>query len=168
MTADVMAEDRDRCLDAGMDGFIPKPVRPEALFTILAETAQQPASPLVEQSSSAEAVDDSVLDELGRSLGGDRAAMDEILASYLSSAPELVDSMLSAATQGDSRLLAFQAHALRSASAWVGATRLSQLCAELERLGNAEVHEGTVDRAEAAVVEFGRVRAALIARRAAV
>lgn len=38
MTANVLASDRMKCLNAGMDAFVPKPVRPKDLMTILTST----------------------------------------------------------------------------------------------------------------------------------
>ena len=45
MTANAFAEDRIECLDAGMNDFIPKPVRPEELFGKVLEWLSQPAPP---------------------------------------------------------------------------------------------------------------------------
>ncbi|MFM8610542.1 MAG: response regulator, partial [Burkholderiaceae bacterium] len=39
MTANAFADDRQACLDAGMDGYLSKPVRPEVLARTLSETA---------------------------------------------------------------------------------------------------------------------------------
>ena len=41
MTANAFAEDRQRCQEAGMDGFIVKPIHPEALFDTLLQTLRR-------------------------------------------------------------------------------------------------------------------------------
>ena len=43
MTAHAMQGDREKCLEAGMDAYVSKPIRPEELFEIIDQVASQPA-----------------------------------------------------------------------------------------------------------------------------
>jgi CheY-like chemotaxis protein len=131
MTANAVQGDRELYLESGMDDYISKPIRMEALRQALVN-----CKPLRDQSlapASNSVLDSQVFQDL-------RAMMDashpselvELLADYLKDAPKLLQSMREATKHQDGEGIYQAAHALKSMSAYLGAITLSQLCETIE------------------------------------
>ena len=132
MTANALSDDRDRCLAAGMDAHLGKPVRSEDLLALLASTpAAAPPAPQPEPVDGA--VDPEVLAGLTARLGARGPALRAVLVdTWLGESPGRADQMRAGAHAGDGEQVASAAHALRSGSAALGAQRLADACERVE------------------------------------
>ena len=156
MTAHAMSGDREVCLNAGMNDYISKPIRVEALVKALNKYERKPTVETVQNTekpeppSSSDSVDPQILLGLTEMAGDDA---DELLAelfnSYLEETPQRLQSIENAVVREDAEALYKAAHALKSLSATVGATHLAQLAEALETIGRA----GTVTAEVAALLE---------------
>jgi signal transduction histidine kinase/CheY-like chemotaxis protein/HPt (histidine-containing phosphotransfer) domain-containing protein len=163
MTADAMSDDRERCLDAGMDDFVPKPIRAESLLGVLQDGAgQQPTGGDDAARDDGEVLDAAAIESLVEMLD-DPDALTDLLATYFQSAPDLIGKLVAAARDSDAGALEFAAHTLKSSSAVVGATRIVRLCALLEEQSRAHILDGALDRALQVEALYGPVSAALSA-----
>lgn len=137
MTAHAMKGDKERCLDAGMDGYISKPVDSREIEHILvtlpvagttmrglraAETA--PASPVPwNRAKALEKVD------------GDEQLLQEVIQIFLEESPKQVADLRQALTEGNSELLERAAHSLKGALGYLGVLDACQKARDLEQLG---------------------------------
>jgi two-component system, sensor histidine kinase and response regulator len=150
MTASAMEGDRERCLAAGMDDYISKPVRHEQLRATLARWV--PTDPDAEVEGDA-ALDPAVVAELRRladAAGGE--VLDQLAELFARDTPERLATLRRAAAEGDARVVAEAAHALRGSAANLGATTMAHLCQRLEsqaRSGSTQAAEELVARLEA-------------------
>jgi len=179
MTAHAMQGDREQCLQAGMNDYISKPIRAEALVQALNHYAHQleqngresisdhsEKEAIVSQSPSnaspTPALDRQVLQGLREIAGDDfEGLIAEVIDSYLEDSPPRVQNIHRAIADGDGKGLEESAHALKSSSSTVGAMGLAQLCAELEtwgETGNLEPASTLISQFDA---EYERVIAAL-------
>jgi hypothetical protein len=181
MTAAAMEGDRERCLDAGMDDYITKPVRLESVAGVLQRWTTPPAavgggdapaagSAGVSSQDGADGAPDlpDPLDpaqlELLRSLDdGEGVVLGEIIHEYLAQTEVGRGELARIVEAGDSRALERAAHSLRGACANIGASVLADVCAEMELQGRLEQLDATgaghlVERFDS---EYGRVRDAL-------
>ncbi len=135
VTAHGLAEDRERCLAAGMDDYILKPFLIEDLVTALlvGQSMADAQSLGVVQPA---AVQDAELARLQQFVGG-AAVLLEVIEVFIADAPVRLADLQRAAAEQDAENLWKIAHALKSSSASLGAMQLSALCAQVETLGKA-------------------------------
>jgi CheY-like chemotaxis protein/HPt (histidine-containing phosphotransfer) domain-containing protein len=141
VTGQSQAEDVDRCLQAGMDGYVGKPFQAEALVAAVegwlgtdVETgAGRRPDHVAESPATPSAVDPEALDELRQY--GDDSLLDELVTVFLDSAQKHMTDMRGALDAEDSDLLARAAHTLKGSAGTLGAKPLAELCAELETGG---------------------------------
>jgi CheY-like chemotaxis protein len=133
LTANVMSEDRERCLAAGMDAYLGKPLEPSQLGDCLDRYwKNHPAK--VEQE-----IDLAALREL---TGGDIEFQRELVATFISSGDECLADIVAALAAQDLETVGKRAHALKGASANMHAHTLSTAASNLENAARAQsVHE---------------------------
>lgn len=139
LTAHALREEREKCLAVGMDDFVTKPFKPEALDAVLERWIKPSQSeigkpePKVEESPSTEdlfTIDPSVLDELGAAGGAELVR--EIVALYVVDARDQMRLLRQAAEKGDASSVQQAAHRLKGGSGNVGAAGIAQKCLEIE------------------------------------
>ena len=108
------------------------------------------------------AIDLAILDELLETVGGDESFLAELLTSYLSDSPPLLEEMERSAAAGDATSLRRAAHTMKSTSASLGAMRLSGICRDIEAAAIAG--EAPAARVAEAAAEYRAVGEALATR----
>jgi PAS domain S-box-containing protein len=134
MTANAGLEDQARCLAAGMDEFVTKPVAPEALVASVARaigrSVQRPAVPAPPPAASAPALLD--LEVLADTFGGNPDKMRKYAFMFLETAREGLLEIDRALAAGDVERAAGVAHRIKSSARTVGAMGFGDVCADLE------------------------------------
>jgi len=169
LTANALAGERERCLAAGMDDYIAKPVTSAALVRVLDRwvrpaTAGSATVPVggTDAAPDGPAIDRMVLAGL-RDLQeeGEPDLVGQLIALFFADAAPRLDALREAAARGDAATLLREAHALKGSCASLGARAMTALCAELETLARAGDLTGVPAVLAGLVVEDDRVRAAL-------
>jgi two-component system sensor histidine kinase/response regulator len=149
MTAHAMKGDEERCLAAGMDAYLTKPIRTQELLAVLDDIGNRKAGPPVpldmpSQKSTTDSID---LEATLERLDGDRGLFQELAQVFKEECPRIVEAMRRAIVVNDAKSLEGCAHTLKGSSASVGALAVSHAAGEIERLA----HTGSV---ESTSVEF--------------
>jgi CheY-like chemotaxis protein len=136
MTANALASDRERCLAAGMNDHIPKPIDVAILYATLAhwlkpDGGDHSLSPVVMPEIAKETAEIDPASALAR-MGGNRSMYDRLLVRFRENQGDAVDQLRADQAQGDSAAMILRAHTLRGLAGNIGALRLSRLAAELE------------------------------------
>lgn len=141
MTADASAGMVERCLRAGMDDCLVKPVSSSTLHQLLSnldsiarsgEAGSKPARPKETERSPDIDIDQDLIASLG-SIGGDRF-LSGLLRDFERDAAFLLDDLAKAFAGTDVADIRFAGHALASAAANIGAVRIRKLGLEIERM----------------------------------
>jgi signal transduction histidine kinase/DNA-binding response OmpR family regulator len=128
MTAHAMNGDRERCLQAGMNGYISKPVQPAHLIaTIEKHLSPSPAPPPAHVPNQLERL---LTDRLMRE---DSALMNDLLQLFLQLAPERLERLESAADQADAATLDQEARKIRAAAEQLASPSLGECARSIEQ-----------------------------------
>jgi CheY-like chemotaxis protein len=144
MTANAMTEDRHRCLAAGMDDFITKPIEPNGLYMTIArwmpesnaKRAEKAQLALAAVVDAAEAASSSInLTILGNMVNNDPVKIHKFALMFVSTARDTLVEMDVAYGQRDLITLGNLGHKLKSSAKTVGAMGFASLCQALEVSG---------------------------------
>jgi HPt (histidine-containing phosphotransfer) domain-containing protein len=174
MTAGAMQGDRDKCIAAGMDDYVSKPIRVAELKSVLVrlgmarnrtakgadEVGIAPSPSFKQSAQSAVAVDLSWMLKLREMQGEDEPdIISNLLQLFIAETPNRMNALRRAMTRMDAEGVIAEAHSLNGSCASIGAQRMSSLCAGLERMAHYQLKvEDCSTLTRRIEEEFARVR----------
>ena len=169
MTAHAMQGASEKCLAAGMNDYVSKPVMLEAFEAALARGLPEEVDTIVLRNKRTEAgqvqrATESALckktlqtlKELGSEMGP--SFFPQLLETFEQDAVAHLAMLRSAIADGETALLRGEAHALKGSSLSIGAQGMAQICQQLENLGNAQSVERAPEELARLDLEFDRVK----------
>ncbi|KAA3655126.1 MAG: response regulator [Proteobacteria bacterium] len=154
MTAHAMAGDRQRCLEAGMDDYVTKPIKPADLFAAIARTTGDggldPVDPdmsLLEMATRSGGLSVMDLDQTRQLLDGDEAALRQLVDIFFADFSGSLQKLKTSAGAGDLAALAAIAHTVKGSVGVFNATPSLEAAATVEHAAR----EGDLDGARKAL-----------------
>ena len=177
VTADATIETEERCLNAGMDLRLTKPVNAPLLLSVIdscCEGSEQrvnmpsqindPLGTIVSLRANPDAIAQSAIDpsQIDYLLTiGDQSFVDEMIESFFTDADESMDALQKSVAERDLNQFRFAAHAMKSCSNNIGAAVLSALCGKLENITESEFHANAPHHQAKVIKAFENVQADL-------
>jgi signal transduction histidine kinase/CheY-like chemotaxis protein/HPt (histidine-containing phosphotransfer) domain-containing protein len=152
LTADALPGTEQQCLEAGMDGYLTKPIDSKALAAALERWLPQakalrrrpaetppPAEPAATATTGFPGIDPQVLDvaRLSETFGGINPDALAFLGDFVAEIPQLIETIVTTLAAGDAAAARDAAHALKGAGWSAGAQRLGQIAADIQDCADA-------------------------------
>ena len=174
-TAHAMKEDRERCMAAGMDAYLTKPVETSTMLDALMRVTSQARDSAADSAAAAPstagakppaapaAPEPPHLATLRRIVGGDEKLLREVVRVFLEDTPAKLSALAIALAAEDASAVAMAAHGLKGSAAAIGARAATEAAAHLETLARARnLAEADISAAQVKE-EFSAVRDGLSA-----
>ncbi len=160
MTAHAMKGDREKCLEAGMDDYVAKPVEPRVLVEAIER--QLAGGPPAESrpETGPLPIEKEVFDRAGLldRVGGDEELLQSIVNLFLEDAPRQIEALKEAHKKKNASEIRRQAHTLKGASGNTGAVVMHRVAFQIEKA----VESGNLDKAASLIrmieIEFERLK----------
>ena len=161
MTANAMKGDREKCLEAGMDDYIAKPVRIDTVKQALerggARRAARSGGEVGEKEGAPPpAVDRETFNRLRAELGNDVKLLRRLLALFLEETPEQIEQGRQALASGDTEVVLRVAHTVKGNCQLLGTGSLADVAAKLEKAARENQLDNAREMIEAMASEFER------------
>jgi HPt (histidine-containing phosphotransfer) domain-containing protein len=161
MTAEAMSGDRERCLEAGMNDYLAKPIRVDELVAAIKRTPRREGVSIAPAATKDGPIDATVLARLAEGTGDDADFVSELIQQFVADAPGLIAAARDGLERGDAEEVRRAAHTLKSNAATFGAHELAERSRALEEAAKQSALEDGPARVEAMQSELEIVRAAL-------
>jgi response regulator RpfG family c-di-GMP phosphodiesterase len=145
MTAHAMKGDRERCIEAGMDGYVSKPISSQELTEALAgvllvrsETKSVSRPEVNQENAKPPTVPGGIVWNMGETLerlGGDEKLLHEVLEIFLDDVPKHMASLWRAIAEGNAADVEGAAHTLKGELGYLGISEVSRKAREMEEFG---------------------------------
>ena len=153
MTAHAIVGDRERCLNAGMNEYISKPIDSNKLFEAI-EALTRKSDDSKQAADATAAIDKSLL---LKAFDGDRSFLEEVVEVFLSDYPRLMDDLHRAQKEGDSDLLMRSGHSLKGMLINFQADSAAEIAFEIEKMGKSKNFEEARSKIEELTVRITAV-----------
>ncbi len=168
MTALAMQSDRQRCLDAGMDGYLTKPVQPQAMAREIARqfarTASASETEIDDTPATPSTPGEDIFDasDMLHRVMGDRQIAEAVIEQFLTDAPTRIAEIKASLDVGDLATARFKAHSLSGLAANISARRVRELAVQIETLtDSADVLDQARQLADQLANEFEQLDSVL-------